>query len=93
MAACFPYLERQIALIRPRLIVLLGRKATNAVLGEERSLASVRGKRLVYRDGDREIPALATYHPAYLLRNLPDKAKAWEDWCRARALMRELKGM
>jgi DNA polymerase len=91
MAACFPYLERQIALLRPRLIVLLGRAAVNAVLGEERSLASLRGKILVYHCGEREIPALATYHPAYLLRNLPDKAKAWEDLCRARALMRGLK--
>jgi DNA polymerase len=90
MAACFPYLKRQIALIRPRLIVLLGRKAVHAVLGEERSLSSLRGRRLNYRDGDLEVPALVTYHPAYLLRNLPDKAKAWEDLCRARALMRSL---
>ncbi|MDR2450491.1 MAG: uracil-DNA glycosylase [Candidatus Accumulibacter sp.] len=88
MAACLPYLERQIALLRPRLIVLLGRAAVNAVLGEERSLASMRGRTLAYHCGDREIPVLATYHPAYLLRNLPDKAKAWEDLCRARALMR-----
>lgn len=91
MAACFPYLERQIALIRPRLIVLLGRAAVSAVLGQEGSLASLRGKTLAYRDGDREIPVLVTYHPAYLLRNLPDKAKAWEDLCRARTLMRGLR--
>ena len=43
------------------------------------------------RAGDREVPVIVTYHPAYLLRNLPDKAKAWEDLCRARALMRTLK--
>ncbi|MDR1708395.1 MAG: uracil-DNA glycosylase [Candidatus Accumulibacter sp.] len=91
IAACFPYLKRQIALLRPRLIVLLGRAAVNAVLGEERALSGLRGKRLVYRDGETEIPALATYHPAYLLRTLPDKAKTWEDLCRARALMRTLK--
>ena len=91
MAACFPYLERQIALIRPRLIVLLGRAAVSAVLGQEGSLASLRGKTLAYCDGDREIPVLVTYHPAYLLRNLPDKAKAWEDLCRARTLMRGLR--
>ncbi|MDR2787812.1 MAG: uracil-DNA glycosylase [Candidatus Accumulibacter sp.] len=88
MATCFPYLKRQIALIRPRLIVLLGRAAVNSVLGEDRSLASLRGKTLVYRDGDHEIPTLVTYHPAYLLRNLPDKAKTWEDLCRARDLLR-----
>ncbi|MDR0576440.1 MAG: uracil-DNA glycosylase [Candidatus Accumulibacter sp.] len=90
MAACFPYLKRQIALIRPRLIVLLGRAAVNAVLRHEGSLSSLRGRTLVYRDGDEEIPTLVTYHPAYLLRNLPDKSKAWEDLCRARALMRTL---
>ena len=90
MAACFPYLQRQIALIKPKLIVLLGRAAVNSVLGQEGSLASMRGKTLVYRDDVREIPVLVTYHPAYLLRNLPDKAKAWEDLCRARAAMRGL---
>ena len=90
MAACAPYLKRQIALIAPKLIVLLGRAAVQAVLGEAGSLASLRGKTLAYRDGERTIPVLVTYHPAYLLRTLPDKAKAWEDLCRARALMREM---
>jgi DNA polymerase len=91
MATCFPYLKRQIALIQPELIVLLGKTAVNSVLGETGSLGSLRGKKLVYRNDDREIPVLVTYHPAYLLRNLPDKAKAWEDLCRARALMRGLR--
>jgi DNA polymerase len=90
MAACFPFLKRQIALIEPRLIVLLGRAAVSAVLGQDGSLASLRGKRLAYRDGDHEIPVRVTYHPAYLLRNLPDKAKAWEDLCGMRALMENL---
>lgn len=94
MAACFPYLKRQIELIRPRLIVLLGRAAVHAVLAEDRSLSGLRGKTLSYRnEGEgRDIPVIVTYHPAYLLRNLPDKAKAWEDLCRARALMRETSG-
>lgn len=91
MAACFPYLQRQIALIQPKLIVLLGRAAVSSVLGDSGSLGSLRGKTAVYRDGDREIPVVVTYHPAYLLRNLPDKSKAWEDLCRARALMRSLR--
>ena len=90
MAVCAPYLKRQIALIQPRLIVLLGRAAIQAVLGEEGSLASLRGKTFTYRDGALVIPVVVTYHPAYLLRTLPDKAKSWEDLCRARALMREL---
>lgn len=92
LAACRPYLARQIALIRPRLIVLLGRVAVQSVLGQDASLASLRGKTLRYQDRDfgLDIPVLVTYHPAYLLRNLPDKAKAWEDLCRARGLMRSL---
>ena len=88
LAACRPYLARQIALIRPRLIVLLGRVAVQSLLGEDASLASLRGKALRYRENGLDIPVLVTYHPAYLLRNLPDKAKAWEDLCRARELMR-----
>ncbi len=91
LAACFPYLQRQIELIRPKLIVLLGRVAVSSVLGQDASLSSLRGKTQTYRASDREVPVLVTYHPAYLLRNLPDKAKAWEDLCRARALMRTLK--
>jgi len=91
MKTCFGFLKRQIELIQPKLIVLLGKAAVHAVLGEEGSLASLRGKSLTYRLGEREIPVVVTYHPAYLLRTLPDKAKAWEDLCRARALMREVK--
>ena len=91
IATCAPYLRRQIALIQPRLIVLLGRAAANAVLGDSGSLASMRGKTFEYRDADNAetaIPVLVSYHPAYLLRTLQDKAKAWEDLCRARMLMR-----
>ena len=91
VAVCFPYLQRQIELIQPKLIVLLGRVAVTSVLGQDGSLSSLRGKPLTYQAGEREIPVLVTYHPAYLLRNLPDKSKAWEDLCRARALMRTLK--
>ncbi|MFZ2852547.1 MAG: uracil-DNA glycosylase [Rhodocyclaceae bacterium] len=91
MAVCAPYLQRQIALLQPKVIVLLGRAAVHSVLGEEGSLASLRGKPFVYRDGERSIPVVVTYHPAYLLRTLPDKAKAWEDLCRARTLMRAAK--
>ena len=75
--------------IRYKLIVLLGRAAVHAVLGEEGSLAGLRGKPLVHVAGGREIPVVVTYHPAYLLRTLPDKAKAWEDLLFARRLLRE----
>ncbi len=94
IASCAPYLKRQIALIQPRLIVLLGRAAAHALLGDVGSLASLRGQSFEYpvpAGSGRSIPVLVTYHPAYLLRTLPDKAKAWEDLCRARALMRTAK--
>lgn len=87
LAACFPYLERQIALIKPRLIVALGRPAAQALLNQEVRIAAARGK--LFEFGD--IPVVVTYHPAYLLRNLADKAKAWEDLCFARATMKRLK--
>jgi uracil-DNA glycosylase len=90
IAACRPWLQRQVALLQPKLIVLLGRAAVQAVLGEERSLAGSRGKLFEYRAGDITVPVVVTYHPAYLLRNLPDKAKAWEDLCFARRTMRRL---
>ena len=85
MAACWPWLERQIELLRPKIIVLLGKAAVHAVLHDDKSLASMRGKRFEYRG----IPVVVTYHPAYLLRNLPDKAKAWEDLLFARRCLRE----
>lgn len=85
MAACRPYLERQIELLRPKVIVLLGRAAATTILGGDRALGAMRGKPFDYRG----IPVAVTYHPAYLLRNLPEKAKAWEDLLFARRLLRK----
>lgn len=84
-AACADYLDRQIELVSPRVIVALGKTAALRLTGQDSSLASLRGKVHQYRD----YPVLVTYHPAYLLRNLPDKAKAWEDLLRARRLFAE----
>jgi len=83
IAACHPFLARQIRLIAPRLIVALGRPAAQALLNTEVKIASARGR--TFRYGD--IPVIVTYHPAYLLRNPLDKAKAWEDLCFARHTM------
>lgn len=85
MAACRPYLERQIALIKPKIIVLLGKAAVHAVMHEDKPLGGMRGHRFAYQG----IPVVVTYHPAYLLRNLPEKAKAWEDLLFARKVLRE----
>ncbi|MCX7150165.1 MAG: uracil-DNA glycosylase [Rhodocyclales bacterium] len=82
-AACRPYLERQIELIRPKLIVALGRPAAQTLLQTEIKIAAARGKLHDYRG----IPLIVTYHPAYLLRTLLDKAKAWEDLCFMRRTM------
>ncbi|MBT9495955.1 MAG: uracil-DNA glycosylase [Zoogloea sp.] len=87
LAACFPYLSRQIALIKPRLIVALGRPAAQALLNQEIKIGAVRGKLFSHA----LIPVVVTYHPAYLLRNMADKAKAWEDLCFARSTMRRLR--
>ncbi|HSO07194.1 MAG TPA: uracil-DNA glycosylase [Pelomicrobium sp.] len=86
VAACEPFLERQIALIRPRLIVALGRVAVQNLLKTDASIASLRRKVHDYHG----TPLVVTYHPAYLLRNLPDKAKAWEDLCFAVDTLRSL---
>jgi DNA polymerase len=74
-AACEPHLHRQIDLIRPKLIVALGKVAAANLLASDASVASMRGKVHDYRG----TPLIVTYHPAYLLRTPPDKAKAWVD--------------
>jgi uracil-DNA glycosylase len=84
--SCRPYLDRQIALIRPALIVALGKSAATTLLNVEATIASLRGRVHRYQG----VPLIVTYHPAYLLRNLPDKAKAWEDLCLARSTVRGL---
>lgn len=85
-AACAPFLDRQIDLIKPKLIVALGKTAVTRLTGSDASMASLRGQPLEYRG----IPVVATYHPAYLLRNLPEKLKAWEDLIFARQKMSAL---
>lgn len=77
VAACEPYLTRQIALTRPRLIIALGKVAAHRLLDRDDSIASLRGK-LHQCQG---VPLMVTYHPAYLLRSLQDKSKAWADLC------------
>jgi DNA polymerase len=81
MARCEPFLKRQVALVRPRLILLMGRFAVKQLLGSDDAIGKLRGRVHRYEG----IPVVVTYHPAYLLRNMPDKAKAWEDLCLAQA--------
>ena len=75
VAKCSPHLLRQIGLLRPKLILAMGRFAAQTLLDTDASIASLRGR--VHRYAG--VPLIVTYHPAYLLRNLPDKAKSWAD--------------
>lgn len=86
VAQCEPYLIRQIAHIKPKLVVALGRHAAHSLLKTELPLARLRGQKLSYHG----TPLVVTYHPAYLLRNPADKRKAWEDLVRAKAVMASL---
>ena len=79
IATCLPWLQRQIELIQPKIIVALGKTAATALLGKDATLASLRGRLHDYHG----IPLIITYHPAYLLRTPTDKAKAWQDLCLA----------
>lgn len=77
IASCLPYLQQQIALIKPKLIVALGKTAATSLLGRDATLGSLRG---TIHDLNG-IPLIVTYHPAYLLRSPAEKAKAWQDLC------------
>lgn len=88
ITACRPYLARQIELIQPRLIVALGRPAAQSLLQTEIKISAARGQLHDYQG----LPVIVSYHPAYLLRNLADKAKAWEDLCFMRRTMKTLRG-
>ncbi|MEA1051079.1 uracil-DNA glycosylase [Lamprobacter modestohalophilus] len=80
-SACRPYLERQIALIQPKLIVSLGAVSANNLLGNTEAVGRLRGKRHYYQPGNgtAPIPLLVTYHPSYYLRSPAEKAKGWQD--------------
>jgi len=83
---CDPFLKRQVELIKPKLILALGKFAAQSLLDSDNTIASMRGKLHDYHG----VPVIVTYHPAYLLRNLQDKARAWEDLCLARKTMANL---
>ncbi len=85
-AQCRGYLERQIALVQPRIIVAVGRIAAQLLLDTDTPVGRLRGK--THRLG--EIPLVVTYHPAYLLRSPSQKRKSWEDLCLARRVATEV---
>jgi DNA polymerase len=84
IAECEPFLRRQVDLLRPKVILAMGRFAVQTLLQSSEPIGRLRGR--VHRYNG--VPVVVTYHPAYLLRNLPDKAKAWADLCLAQAVCR-----
>ncbi len=87
VAACRPYLRRQVELLAPRAVLLVGRFASATLLETDRSVASLRGREHRLSIGGRDVPAVVTFHPAYLLRSPEDKGKAWADLCLVRRLI------
>ena len=77
VASCRSYLQQQIAIVQPRLIVAVGRVAAQRLLQSDAPLGRMRGR--VHRLAPEDIPVVVTYHPAYLLRSPDQKPKAWED--------------
>jgi DNA polymerase len=89
VARCDPFLKRQVALVDPRIVLVMGRFAAQSLLGTDASIASLRGRVHRIEVGGRSVPVIVTYHPAYLLRNLADKSKSWADLCLARQTLAE----
>jgi DNA polymerase len=85
MALCEPFLVRQIELLQPRLILAMGRFAVQALLRSDEPVGRLRGRVHRYQG----VPLVVTYHPAYLLRNPADKARAWDDLCLAAQVAQE----
>lgn len=82
-AQCAPFLSRQIELVRPRLLLAMGRFAAQSLLATDEPIGRLRGRVHRWRD----TPVVVTYHPAYLLRTLADKARAWDDLCLALSIL------
>jgi uracil-DNA glycosylase len=79
-AICLPFIRRQIALADPDILVCLGQPATQTLLGTKEGITRTRGRWFAYDTGSREIRAIATFHPAYLLRNSLQKRLSWRDF-------------
>ncbi|MCX7628825.1 MAG: uracil-DNA glycosylase [Geminicoccaceae bacterium] len=92
LATCAPFLERQIELLRPRVLVFVGGIAARALLGSNEGVTKLRGRKLVYepRDGGPPIPAFVIFHPAYLLRQPLQKKLAWRDLLQLAAELQRL---
>lgn len=88
LAQCEAFLVRQVELVKPKIIVAMGRFAVQSLLRSSEPIGRLRGRVHQYQG----VPLIVTYHPAYLLRNLEDKAKAWDDLCLALEVSRPAAG-
>lgn len=88
---CAPFLERQLMLLNPKIVLVAGRFAAQTLLATDTAIGKLRGRVHYMTIAERRIPVVATYHPAYLLRNPADKAKAWADLCLAQQTYAALK--
>ena len=88
--SCAPFLSRQIELLSPEVMLLLGGAAAKCMLNTTEGIMRLRGKWKIYKSGDRDIPTLATLHPAYLLRKPEEKRYAWRDLLMLKERLEEL---
>jgi DNA polymerase len=86
--ACWPYLARQIELVKPKIILAMGRVAAQNLLERTDPVGRLRGR--VHRFGPQGIPLIVTYHPAYLLRSPREKRKSWDDLQLAQSTLADL---
>lgn len=84
-SSCRDYLERQIAIVRPKIIIAVGKISAQNLLGSDSPVGRLRGHRHTFGD----VPLVVTYHPAYLLRSPSQKRKSWDDLCLARRIVEE----
>lgn len=85
IALLTPFIKRHIALVHPKVLLLLGGSAVSALIGIKDGITRTRGRWLTYRDGDVSIPAFASFHPAFLLRSPAQKKAAWRDFLTVKA--------
>ena len=91
VAVCLPFIERQIELVKPKIVLMLGASAANALLNNSESISHLRGRSLEYSITEKhKYSAFATFHPAYLLRSAGQKAKAWADLLRLKEKLEQL---
>lgn len=88
--ACSAFLDRQLELLAPKVLVLMGRFAVERILGKTEKIADLRNATYSARIAGREVPCIVTYHPSYLLRSPVEKEKSWHDLLRVRKLLESL---